>query len=336
MQLRRRGSVYHYRFQVGGKEYSGSTGSASRPQAQAIAVAAWQEAKDRARGILPMQTLAETRTAWLEAHAPTASLGHFRNVERCDLLDLGDVMMDRLSTELVERARNAFLQGRSPATANGWLRIINLLGNEAVRLGRLQAIPWRVKMLKVQRRPRPTLPVGKVQAYLKALDAHNPQVGTAARLMIGLGLREAEALAARWVWLDRARSTYTVGKAKGKEARVLPVPAWLLQHLQKAPQTLGYIIPGLEGQPHPAGFTRKGFAAANKAVKVPGLSPHRLRGTFATVHAEGGTPLQVVQAMLGHKDIKTTMAYVEAHLEAAKAGQDRMAESMGFSKRRKA
>lgn len=336
MQIKKRGSVYHYRFQVKGERFTGSTGTANRQQALAIAMDRWQEAKDRARGILPMQTLAEARTAWLETHAATASIGHFQNVERWDPLDLGDVMLDRLSTELVEGARNRFLQGRSPATANGWLRILNLLGNEAVRLGRLATIPWRVKMLKVQRRPRPTLPVAKVKAYLAALDAHNPQVGTAARLMIGLGLRESEALAARWEWLDQARATYTVGKAKGKEARVLPAPPWLLQHLQKAPQTLGYIIPGPEGQPHPRGFTRKGFAAANKAVKVPGLSPHRLRGTFATLHTESGTPLQVVQAMLGHKKIETTMAYVEAHLEAAKAGQDRVAQSMGFKRGRRA
>ena len=42
------------------------------------------------------------------------------------------------------------------------------------------------------------------------------------------------------------------------------------------------------------------------------LSAHRLRATFATLQANVlGTPLPVVQQLMRHKDIKTTMGYIE-------------------------
>lgn len=53
-------------------------------------------------------------------------------------------------------------------------------------------------------------------------------IGTALQMMIGLDLREQEAPGAKWEWSDWDRKAYTVGKAKGFEARVLTVPRWLM------------------------------------------------------------------------------------------------------------
>jgi integrase len=196
----------------------------------------------------------------------------------------------------------------------------------------IQALPWRIKMQKVQKTPRKTIPPGKVSAWIEAAEktafkSNRWEIGTALRLMIGLGLREQEALGARWEWVDWERCTYTVGKAKGFEARVIPVPAWLAAWLVTRKADLGLIL----GGKHPAGFTRKAIYGANQACGTPGISAHRLRGSFATIHSETGTPVQVIQAMLGHKSAATTMLYLESHQEKATEQQTKVAERMGMA-----
>ena len=320
------------RFTVGGKRQQHSTKVKIKGQAEAIAQRIYQDARVRADCREPIQTVGKVREMWLAAHDNTVSAGHWRNVSNWDPCGLERMMLDRCTTASVELARKKFAEGRVPATVNGWLRILNLLGGWAIQRGMILALPWRVKMQKIQKAPRKTLPVSLVKTWIEAAEktafkSNRWEIGTALRLMIGLGLREQEALGARWEWVDWERCTYTVGKAKGFEARVIPVPAWLLAHLLPSKADQGLIL----GDKHPAGFCKKAIYGANKACNTPGLSPHRLRGTFATLHSEAGTPIQVIQQLLGHKSPITTMLYLEAHLEKAEEQQAKVAERMGMA-----
>lgn len=324
--------IWKVRFTVGGKRQQHTTRTTAKGQAEAEAIRIYTEAITRAQGREPVQTVAKTRKLWLAAHSRTASIGHYRNVNTWDPCGLGKVMLDRCTTELVEMAREKFAKGRAPATVNGWMRTLNLLGGWAIERGMLRALPWRVKMEKVQKAPRKTLPAQLVKPWIEAAEAtafksHRRQIGTALRLMIGLGLREQEALGARWEWIDWGRKSYTVGKAKGFEARAIPMPEWMLAYLEPSKLDLGLILGGAR----PAGFCRKAIAGANATCKTPGVSPHRLRGTFATLHSEAGTPIQVIQQMLGHKSPTTTMLYLEAHREKAEEQQAKVAERMGMA-----
>lgn len=324
--------IWRVRFTVDGKRQQVSLKTTAKGEAEALALRAVEEAKTRAQGREPVQTVAKVQAAWLAAHSRTASIGHYQNVASWDPSGLGKVMMDRCTTELVEVAREKFAKGRKPATVNGWMRTLNLLGGWAIERGMITARPWRVKMERVQKAPRKTIPPGKVKSWLEAADAtafksHRWQIGTALRLMVGLGLREQEALGARWEWLDWDRRAYTVGKAKGFEARVIPVPDWLMVWLETRKADLGLVL----GEQRPRGFTRKAIAGANTAVGTPGISAHRLRGTFATLHSEAGTPIQTIQAMLGHKSATTTMLYLEAHREKAETQQAEVAKMMGMA-----
>lgn len=324
--------IWKVRFTIGGKRQQVSLKTAAKGEAEAMALQAVADAKTRVAGKEPVVTMGKLRKLWLEAHAKTASLGHWRNVNTWPAYNLEKVAVDRISTELVEIARNKHAEGRKAATVNGWLRVLNLLGGYAVQRGMIQAVPWRVKMQKVQKAPRKTIPAGKVKAWIEAAEAtafksHRWQIGAAVRLMLGLGLREQEALGARWEWLDWERKTYTVGKAKGFEARVIPVPDWLITYLHPCKRDLGLILM----DSRPSGFTRKAIAGANRKCNTPGISAHRLRGTFATLHSEAGTPIQVIQAMLGHKSATTTMLYLEAHTEKATEQQGKVAERMGLA-----
>jgi integrase len=332
--------VWHYRFRVGGRRTQRSTGERSHGKAEEIAFKAYRRERVVKDGGGPVPTLAQLAELWLSIHASTASAAHRRSVAgfaRLHLYDLGDVRIDRIRTDAVEQARNAHLQGHAAATANHWLRILRLLCHWAVKRDVVDRVPWRVKMLKVQKKPRVILPVAKATAWLAAVDkaaGERKGIGTAVRLMLGLGLRESEALTARWAWYDEARATYTPGITKGREAEPVAVPPWLTKHLAPSMRTSGLMVRNKGGNPYYAGCTRGVMKVANAACGTPGVSPHRLRGTFATLLSREGVSVPDIQKALRHKDPMTTMGYLELDSGRVAKAQEEIAKKMGFTRQK--
>jgi integrase len=332
----KKGRVYHFRFQVGKARVQRSTRLTSKARAEEIARREYDAAVVRANGGEPVPTLAELAHDWLVVHRPVASGAHIRSVEtflRLHLYGLGDRRVSDITTADVERARNEHLEERTPATANHWLRVLKLLTLWAVKRGILAASPWRVQMLKVQKKPRPFLPLDVARAFFDAVDdatARTPAKATAVRLMFGLGLREGETLTARWEWFDWERSTYTPGITKGREAEPVPMPRWLRDYLVPLRQVEGLVVTKASGQSYGAGFTRQVLGRANAACAIKGITPHRLRGTFATLLSEEGVPIQTIQKVMRHKSFTTTMGYLEKNLDTAVRAADVIGEKAGF------
>jgi integrase/recombinase XerC len=307
------GEVWHFRFQVAGKRTQRSTGETVKARALLIAEKAREDARLRARGQEPCPTLREVAGQWMDCHERIVSDDHWRSVERLARLHLhglGDVALNRITTAMIEVALHEHLADHKPRSANQWLSILHLLANWAINRKMLEAIPWRVKKLKPQKRPKVTLAYEKTLTWLQAVDALSAQGGIACRLMLFLGLREEEALTARWEHLDWERGTYTPWQTKGREAVALTAPQALLDHLRPRRAALGWIIPGADDKPHAPGFCRYFMKEANRQCGTPGLTPHRLRGTCAT-RLSVFLPLLDVQRFMRHKDAMTTLGYIE-------------------------
>ena len=60
-------------------------------------------------------------------------------------------------------------------------------------------------------------------------------------------------------------------------------------------------------------------------AEVNNVHPHRFRRTFATDAAKRGMPIQYIQKLLGHADIKTTMEYCNIDMDYIKAEYKRVA-----------
>jgi integrase len=338
------GGIWHVRFQRAGVRIQRSTKETSRSRADVVA---WE----MFCGEGPVPTLAVLSRSWLETHESTTSPEHWRSVREFSknhLYALGEMRVDRIRTEDAEGARAKHLRGRAPATANLWLRILKLLCNWAVKRNLMPKVPWRVKMLRLQKKPRVILPLAKACAWLDAVDVvagGRKGIALAIRLMLGLGLRESEALTARWEWIDWERRTYTPGFTKGREAVPLPVPKWLVDHLKplhgprrrrmadrprRAVRRQGLIVESPRGGSYAPGATREVIAKANRVVGVEGLTPHRLRGTFATLQSEAGVPVQDIQRAMRHKDARTTLGYCEVDMERVAKAQEEIARRMGL------
>jgi site-specific recombinase XerD len=359
------GRVYHFKFTQDGQPYGGSTRCEHRGAAEA-----WLQQyrenlaleKVGLRSARALPTLAQTLEEWTRAQTGAVADRHLVNVRsslELHLQTLLSLTLDQITTEAVEDARAAYLNnkgtGHRPGQEGEWElahtmgganKVVQNLGSVvgwAVRRGTIPSMPFKLAPLKPQAEVEPVLWPEKVQAFLEAAAAGHkrktepfPPGLTAMRLMLQLGLREAEARTARWEWLDRRRQVYTVGQAKNRELREIHVPAALMDHLDRVlgPTTAlpaGLILPAEDGAAHRPGFTAKLVERCAALVGVPGLHPHRLRASFATTHFEAGTPLSQIQQMMGHEDPETTMRYIVQRPKDQAVAQERVAELMGFS-----
>lgn len=322
MTLTKRGPYWHFRFQVGGQDHRGSTKVKDRATAQLIEDQLRKDAILQPHGLGPAPSLGATIVGWIEAHKRVASHSHTRAAgnARNALGPLLTLPISHLTTSRVEAWRSTYLEGHSPAAANAALRYLKAFVNWAHRLGHVRVVAFDVKPLKVQRRPRPVVGVGNLEAFLRGVDLRgDAQVQAAIRVALFMGLREGEILSMRWDWLQG--STYFVGLDKGRKGRSVQVPAWVAPYLEALPRTSPLIFPG-----HAQGWLRKALARGCEAAGLPVMGIHRLRASCATLLDRTGASLPEIQAYLGHADIRTTMGYIEVGAGAQAEAQARLGQ----------
>jgi integrase/recombinase XerC len=296
----------------------------------------YQEAKLRAKGDEPEPTLSRLVELWIQAHALRKSRSHIENMERWGRLHLGpmsSMLISTISTAVVEAELGIFLKDHAKSYGNQWLTYLRIVFRWALKRRMIRIIPWEVEELKVKQKPRPRLPEGKASAWLEEVDRlteHEPAIALVIRLMVGLGLRCSEACHARWEWLslEGEAETYTPGDTKGGEAWPRPIPAWLAQDLSHGSGQIGHMIPTREGGLVTPGRIQRVMDLACEAVDIVRLTPHKLRHSYATWLSEEGVPIQDIQAMLGHKDIKTTAIYLGVDLSRVRRAQGRLADRL--------
>lgn len=342
--------IYHLRWHFRGENpVQRTTRERQFPAAQEQAARIFAEAEAAWKGRRPMITLGELVQSWLAVHAGMRSRHHLRSVEKFarQAPDLAPLPLNRLNTAVVEQALARFRVDHNLTTCAHWLRVLNLLLHWAIKRKHLDAMPYQLPLPKLQRKPKLILPREKVKAWLEAVDqatGGNPcglslterlrrgegHMGLAVRLMLGLGLRREEALRARWEWYRPEEGTYTPGLTKGKEADPMKVPRWLGAILDPIAKPAGLMMPGRQGRPHHAKVLRRAMQLANQACDTPGITPHRLRATFATYLA-AKVSLREAQRRLRHKDPRTTLGYVEEDQSVIERAQEAVFAEMGLA-----
>ena len=104
---------------------------------------------------------------------------------------------------------------------------------------------------------------------------------------------------------------HAVGPTKGRKARWVPVPEFVLNELslQCAGKAAGGLVfPGRDGGYLPRPKSSNGwFTRAVSAAKVQRVTPHDLRHTCASLAVAAGVNVLALQRMLGHTSAKMTL-----------------------------
>ena len=186
-----------------------------------------------------------------------------------------------------------------------------------VTLGR----PWDVERLpfpRYRQRPLPNVPhADDLTALFSALRSLKYR----ALLMTcyAAGLRISETCQLRVEDVDSRRMVLRVRQGKGAKQRYTVLSPRLLEMLRcywRVEKPRDWLFPGATAAGHICADTvRQVFRRArDEAGLHRRLTPHSLRHAFATHLLDAGTDLVLIQALLGHRSIKTTSRYTHVSL----------------------
>jgi len=185
---------------------------------------------------------------------------------------------------------------------------------------------WAVSVNVVERSPFPArvmpriaevAPRGFSDREVDILHALPGQPGFVVRFLLGTGLRWAEACRAS---RDHVRGRLLeVDHTKSGRLRRVPLSAELLEEITRCgPRLVPYAACS------PGSFSR----AIRGRTGIADFHVHRCRHTFAMRWLAAGGNLAVLQQILGHRDLSTTMRYARVTDELIEREADRVAARM--------
>jgi integrase/recombinase XerD len=158
---------------------------------------------------------------------------------------------------------------------------------------------------------------------------HNLKHKATVMLLYSSGLRLHECITLLPAHIESDRMKVRVEQGKGNRDRYTVLSKRTLATLRdyfRAYRPKGWLFEGRDGDHYSARSVGKVVCdAAVKAKIGKRISPHTLRHCFATHLMEAGVALPVIQKLLGHTSIKTTMIYLhvsESLAERAKSPLD--------------
>ena len=158
----------------------------------------------------------------------------------------------------------------------------------------------------------------EVELLLKAVG--DLKLRTALMTIYSAGLRNSEAMRLTVQDIDSARMVICVRQGKGRKDRYTVLSQQLLGILRdywRATRPSHWLFPGRN--PSRPMTKRALQLACRRAAEAAGLSKsvtvHTLRHSFATHLLEQGVDIRVIQDLLGHRHIKSTVGYARVAID---------------------
>ena len=238
---------------------------------------------------------------------------------------LADFLKRSPDTATVEDLRRFQLylvdQGTSPITINA--TIVGLKFFFDITLGRSELMS-KMQTVRVPQKMPVVLSRDEVTRLIAA--APNLKSQTALSVAYATGLRVSEVVSLKVSDIDSKRMTLRVEQGKGRKDRYAMLPPLLLErlrawwrqaHAQGKMLPGGWLFPGLNPvEPLTARQLNRAIHIAAETAKIDKrVSMHTLRHSFATHLLEQKVDIRLIQVMLGHKKLETTVVYTHVATE---------------------
>jgi integrase/recombinase XerD len=252
-----------------------------------------------------------TEDMQLRGLAPTTQRSYLHYVS--EFAKFYNTSPDRLDLEAVRQYELYLLHEKklAPDSINTFVSAVQFLYLVTLEM------PWGKECFPRVRRPD-KLPVvlspeevGRFLEHIRCLKHR-----AALMLCYGAGLRISEAVAVKVADIDSQRKLIRIVEGKGKKDRYVMLSPRLLAVLRAYYRAerpgKEYLFPTWRQGHH---MTSSALAvacrnAARNSKIAKRITAHTLRHSFATHLFEGGTDSRVIQALLGHSRIETTVRYI--------------------------
>ena len=141
----------------------------------------------------------------------------------------------------------------------------------------------------------------------------NPKHKLILQLCYGMGLRVSEIVNLKIEHIDSVSMKVLIERGKGKKDRIVNLPQSILADLRlyyTSFRPKEYLFEGQYGGQYAIRSAQAVFKAAMNKVGIrKNVGIHSLRHSYATHLLEFGTDIALIQKLMGHNDIKTTLGY---------------------------
>ena len=227
-------------------------------------------------------TVGDWSTRWVQGQSRLKPQTHerCRNIVRVQILaEWGNVRLSAIAqSDVVAWVAKLVAEGYAASTVRQVRRVFSLLLELALRDGRLPRNPAAGVRLPRAAKGEPVfLTHGQVEELAQACAGYELLV----RVLAYTGMRWGEATAARW-----------------------SMP-WPSTSQARGPTT--WCSPLRDGDVMRHNFRSRVFVPAARWIGMPGLTPHDLRHTAASLAVQAGANVKALQRMLGHASAAMTL-----------------------------
>ncbi len=221
-------------------------------------------------------------------------------------------------------------EGRSRKTVNNRLTILRKCLHAAYEWNGLSGVPPRIEWLKC---PPVRTDYLSPEECDRLLQHSSGIIHEMILMALRTGMRQGELKGLQWPsidWLNRlvivrhswSDFTKSLSSPKGNRERHIPLDIDVYEALSARKREHGHVFLAEYGQPYSHMVLTRALSGVCKSASVRKVGWHTLRHTFASHLAMNGIPLNIVQALLGHASITTTMRYAHVAPSALRAAID--------------